>query len=120
MLFNNYSGMRIYRIPFFLSTLVLFILLSCQTENLQGELVVENKSSYQAIEVYIALEDSQDWGENLLDAPIDPGDTWSFTSLPRAEIMVKTVSLVSGAPSENIYRNLDLLLNSKITLTLTD
>jgi hypothetical protein len=107
-------------IPVFLSSLALFGFLSCQTENLQGELLVENNSSYQTVEIYIALEDSQDWGENLLDTPIDPGDTWSISSLPRAEIKVKTVSLISGVPSENIYPSLDLLLNSKVTLTLTD
>ena len=108
------------RILFFLGIVAVLVPLSCSIENLQGELEIQNNSSYQAIEMYIALEDSDEWGENLLDTPIEPGETRSITSLPRAEIKVKTVSLIDDVPSENIFRNLDLMINSKVTIKLTD
>lgn len=91
---------------------------SCNVENLQGEIVIENNSPYQVVEFYVTLEDSEDWGEDLLDTPIEPGETRTIPSLPREEIKAKAVFLGETGTFDNIRHNLNLLLNSKLTLEL--
>lgn len=88
-------------------------------ENLQGEIVIENNSQYQVVEFYVALEASENWGENLLDSPIESGGTRTVAGLPREDIKVKTVFFDGSDNFENINHDPNLLLSSRVTLKLS-
>lgn len=102
------------RILVLLVIMPLFFPLSCSLyQNITGEIDIENNTQYKVTEFYVALEDAEDWGENMLDTPIEPGETGLISGLPRKKIKVKSVFSDGHV---NIREDQDLHLYYKIKL----
>ncbi len=56
----------------------LLLLLACAAGCADASLVVSNRSDFEIYELYITQVENPSWGENQLDAPLQPGDAISL------------------------------------------
>ena len=61
------------------AVLVIAALTGCSL--FQATITINNNSSYTVTQVYISPSDETDWGDDLLDATIPPGESLEFTGI---------------------------------------